>query len=479
VPTYVEAVSEASSQAYPNGNSTPEVNRYYFPTPFPVAAGDCVLVDVTRGSTTAFSGLAASDNGGNSYSVLTTSADSTDGGEIAVLASSASAPASLITVSWTGEAYGVHAGAVVFADVLASSCTSPDQTWTNSSSSDTTTITAGSGAKSPSASGDLIVEWTLGTGGAVASYTPGSQSDITWSLVPGSTQLNNPTASQWGIYDSTSAINPTMTMGTSTTYAAIALAIKAGSSGSAPPTGKVATAVAHWDVSGWTGNTGTTVTEQMAVSGNALVITGSSYCDSSGNGYTITAISDSASDTWVKDQSVTYAADYPEYCPNAGYSYIWHALNVTPTSNLAVTLTMNTVSASAEEPDTALTVYDVKNLTALDTSAGTYGNQIESGTLTTSSLTPSESGEFVVTVESEDFYGVKGVTGAFTNFEVGSWVNGSGSDQCNSGYTPPNIQDECNGAAWMNSTGTSSISAQYTSTGIAAAYWASAIAAFK
>jgi hypothetical protein len=475
VPTYIEAVSEASTQAYPNGASSPDVHTFYFQMPFPIPAGDCVFVDVTTGSNSAVAGMSASDNGGNSYTRLGSAVDASDGGTIAVLSSLVTTPASTITVTWTGVQVYVHAGAVVFSGV--SGCTAPDQLWTHAGTTSSTTATAGSAAQSPSASGDLMLMWTLGTSGAIGSFTPGSQSDISWKLVPGSPQITYPTASQWGIDNSTAAINPTLTLGTATTYAAIAVAVKAGSSGSTAPTGKVPTAIAHWDVSGWTGNNGSTVTEQMATSGGALVLTGSTYCSAGGAGYFITGISDSAGDTWVQDQSLTNPAN----CAAAGYAYIWHALNVAPTSSLTVTLTMNAVPVLGEEPDTALTVYDVQNLTAFDTSGNAIGDQTNAGTLATASLTPGDAGEFVVTVASEDFYGIAGVTGDFTHFEMGSWLTGSGLNQCGpiQGFPPPNIPDECDGTAWMNSSGTSAIIAEYASTGYPAQYWASAIAAFR
>lgn len=474
-PIYIEAVSEASTQAYPNGVSSPDVHAFYFQMPFPIPAGDCVFVDVTNGSNSTVAGVSASDNGGNTYALLGSAVDATDGGEVAVLSSLISTPASTVTITWTGEESYVHAGAVVFSGV--SGCTAPDQLWTNAATTSTTTATAGSAGQSPSASGDLILMWTLGTNGAISAFQPGAQSNISWKLVPGSPQITYPTATQWGIYNSTAAINPALTLGTASTYAAIAIAVKAGTSGSAAPTGKVPTAIAHWDVSGWTGNNGATVTEQMATSGGALVLTGSSYCSATGAGYYITGISDSAGDTWVQDQSLTNPAN----CAASGYSYIWHALNVAPSSNLTVTLTMNAVPVLGEEPDTALTVYDVQNLTAFDTSANAIGDQTNAGTLTTASLTPSEAGEFVVAVASEDFYGIAGASGDFTNFEAGSWLTGAGLNQCGpvQGFPPPNIPDECNGAAWVNSTGNSAITAEYSSTGSAAQYWASAVAAFK
>ncbi|MGO8759318.1 MAG: hypothetical protein ACLQG3_14460 [Terracidiphilus sp.] len=473
-PTYISSVGEAGSQQYPNGG-TAEVNQYYFWTTQPMPVGDCAFVYITNASSGAVAGMASVDNAGNIYSVLASSYDATDGGSITMFgAPITNSGANKITVSWTGEQEYVSGGVLVESNVT--SCGSPDQTWVNSSSSASTSITAGSGTASPSTSGDLMLMCAIGTDGGTSTFTPGSQS-IAWKIVPGTPQYTFPSGCQYGTYSSTAAINPAMTAGTSTTYAALAVAIKSGTSGSAAPTNKYVSAIAHWDVSGWTGNNSTTVTEQMAVQGTTLVITGSGYCNSSGAGYYIKAIIDSQSGIWsqVTGSPVFYSGE----CAASGYAYIWYRNGVTPTSNLTVTITMNSVAVSGDEPDTALTVYDCQNVTAFDTAATATGNQTAAGTLSTASLTPAGANELIIAVESEDYYGVNGASGSFTNFEAGSWINGSSADQCNASYSPPNVPDECNGAEWVTYSGTSAITAQYSSTGIAAAYWAAVIAAFN
>jgi len=476
-PTYISSVGGANSAGYPNGyGGAAEVNKYYFWATQPIPVGDCALVYITNGSYTAVAGMGAADNAGNTYSVLASSYDGTDGGGMVIFgAPITNSGANKITVSWTGEQLAVGGGVLVEAGLT--SCGSADQTWSNSSGTSTTTVNAGTGTKAPSVTGDLVFMCMLGTSGGVSTFTPGSQSNITWKNVPGMPNYTFPLNCEYGIYSSTAAFNPTMSLGTANTYAAIAVAIKAGSSGVAAPANKYVSAVAHWDVSGWTGNNGGTVTEQMAVQGDALAITGSSYCSGGGAGYYITAITDSQSGTWhqVSGSPIFYTGQ----CAASGYSYIWYRIGVTPTSSLTVTMTMNTVAVAGEEPDTALLAYDMQNITAFDTSGTATGDQTSAGTLSTASLTPSAANELIIAVQSEDFYGVEAASGTFTNFQSGSFINGTGTDQCNSGYSPPNIPDECNGAEWVTYSGTSAITAQYASTGIAAAYWASVIAAFK
>ena len=67
---------------------------------------------------------------------------------------------------------------------------------------------------------------------SVSSFTAGSQSNITWQLL--GTDLYDGTAAEAGVYNATSAINPTFTSGTSESFTSCAVALKAASAGTAP-----------------------------------------------------------------------------------------------------------------------------------------------------------------------------------------------------------------------------------------------------
>jgi hypothetical protein len=103
------------------------------------------------------------------------------------------------------------------------------------------TIQAGSLA--PTVSGDLIYQAKFsantlsgsspyGLPLQAASFTPGLQPNITWSLA--SQLLGDGAADQYGVYNSTVAMNPTFTQAASDSYVSCAMALRAASAGAAP-----------------------------------------------------------------------------------------------------------------------------------------------------------------------------------------------------------------------------------------------------
>jgi Bacterial Ig domain/IPT/TIG domain len=109
------------------------------------------------------------------------------------------------------------------------------------STGSSTTISAGS--FTPTQSGDLIFQAkysanTLsssppyGLPVQTTSFTPGLQPNITWSLA--SQLLGDGAADQYGVYNSTVAVNPTFTQAASNSYVSCAVALRAASAGAAP-----------------------------------------------------------------------------------------------------------------------------------------------------------------------------------------------------------------------------------------------------
>jgi len=94
------------------------------------------------------------------------------------------------------------------------------------------TITAGS--ITPTVTGDLFyqISYAGSPTPQTASFTPGSQSNIAWSLV--FQLLGDDAAAQYGVYNSTSALNPTFTQAASASFISCALALKSTTAGSAP-----------------------------------------------------------------------------------------------------------------------------------------------------------------------------------------------------------------------------------------------------
>lgn len=111
-----------------------------------------------------------------------------------------------------------------------------DGTSCNAGSS--TSVTAGS--ITPTQPGDLLFQAKYSTSitstnlppSQTANFTPGSQANISWAL--SAELLSDGTANQYGVYNSTSAINPTLTQAASDNYLSCAVAFKASTTGSAP-----------------------------------------------------------------------------------------------------------------------------------------------------------------------------------------------------------------------------------------------------
>jgi hypothetical protein len=97
-----------------------------------------------------------------------------------------------------------------------------------------TSATVSAGSINPTVSGDLIVQAKYSTTqtSQTASFTPGSQANISWSLA--AELLGDGAAAQYGVYNSTAAIDPTFTQAASDAYISCAVAIKAAATGSAP-----------------------------------------------------------------------------------------------------------------------------------------------------------------------------------------------------------------------------------------------------
>jgi hypothetical protein len=97
-----------------------------------------------------------------------------------------------------------------------------------------TSATVSAGSITPTLSGDLFVQAKYSTTrtSQTVSFTRGSQSNINWSLA--SQLLGDGAVDQYGVYNSTAAINPTFTQAASDAYISCAVALKAAATGSAP-----------------------------------------------------------------------------------------------------------------------------------------------------------------------------------------------------------------------------------------------------
>lgn len=247
--------------------------------------------------------------------------------------------------------------------------------------------TATSGNITPSQTGDLlyniVFSRNLNNGWpAQTSFTPATQSNITWNLA--SADLVDGLAVQYGVYSSTSAINPEQALGTSNPWISAAVMLKAGSAGSVP-TGFRIVHLIHENCPGGGGagnQVGNPTYIEFPTSGNMFVA-----MISGPYGANVSSITDTQSNTWSQVRLDTVGSD--------DYAQIFYSASTTGANNLVLTVNWAAVGNST------ILFYDVAGADSapLDTSNAGSGSQSNTtGTLTMDyNITPAASDELVFT----------------------------------------------------------------------------------
>lgn len=210
-----------------------------------------------------------------------------------------------------------------------------DTSYGASSAGGSSTMSAGS--ITPGNSGDLIymcgVRSQTPTQNIANPYSPGLQSNITWTLQ--ATDNWDGLVSQWGIYSSTSAINPQLTMGSASGYVAASMALKAANAGSPRPAGMQIVGIEHIETPESAGSTSPHFIQFQTI-GNLFIAS----IGPGGANYAATSMTDSASNTWSSTGAVLGDG-------NAGKSQKFYAQNATP-GNLHITTNWTGTSDNKE-----------------------------------------------------------------------------------------------------------------------------------
>jgi hypothetical protein len=210
-------------------NSPCPTKSYCVPFPGPVLSGNTIAVKIFYGSGGTISSV-TTDQSQTLTSAVTSSAESAKLGQAFYLCN-ATAGTRYITIT-QGTA------AVIF-DVFISQFAGPPSTGcldTSASAVGAATTTPSGGSVTPTQTGDIIDATFIKAGTPACStnpcYTAGTgQSGITWALR--GVDYQNGGGEQWGVYSSTSALNPTIT-DISSTYIGLTLAFKAANGGTSP-----------------------------------------------------------------------------------------------------------------------------------------------------------------------------------------------------------------------------------------------------
>jgi len=389
-----------SHYANSNSRSWPVTSPYklYFHLADPATAGNAIIVACQfQGEPT----LTVTDNKSDSYKNAEVYYNSVENQSIVIAeAFNVTAGAFNLTATWSGETSQFACVSSQIANVIAA-----DGGTGNEGSG--TSATAGS--ITPTAEGDLVYQVVASLSGRLgqASFTAGSQSNIAWNLE--SADLNDGMAVQAGVYSSTSAIDPAMTLGTSATWISAAVLLKSGTAGSAPTGLRVAyeihESIPYTTDAGGTGNAyANPQTLQIPCIAGATI---AAFVDGGGATApsTISSITDTNGNTWSQIGQYVYSG-------GGVYAQAYYAKNVacsTGFETLRVTLADNT-------NDDTIVFYVIPGATAnpLDTYSGGAQDLTSNGSPLTMNytLTPAGAGEIVIAEENWYYNTATGAPGA-------------------------------------------------------------------
>lgn len=404
VPALVQ--HDASSSTRSNPMSSPYC--YFYTLPNVTVAGNAIIAGVTFAGTPK---LTVTDDKGDGYTLEQTYYDSADNQTIAIAAAfNVAAGARQLSACFNANPDGyVQAVATELADVTAFDVATPGASGSGKS------VTSGSAT--PSSAGDLVYQLTVSLNFSnfpnQTSFAVGSQSNITWSLL--SADTSDGMAAEYGVYNSTAALNPAMTLGSSQHWVSVAVFLATGQAGGVP-TGMRIVHLDHQSLA--TSNTPgdvqfTSPTHyQIPSSGNLIVaMMGGGY-----QGGTITSLTDSNSNSWQQAGSV-----YQFSGGSANTVQTMYAGNANASNNLAVT-----VGWSNTNGDFNILFYDVAGAAAqpLDTANGTAGTAANFGSYTPPfTISPAAAGELVLTDIIVDFNTISGMTQSGQLFDA-DWFSG-------------------------------------------------------
>jgi hypothetical protein len=383
--------STAVPLAIPSGNSwngpgscTTSQNCYRVPLPELTIAGATLTMAFVYNSTgnPVFS---VSDDKSNAWTVDTTSSASNSKTLKMYHASNVAAGTSYVNIQITGGTNNDYWQAQVaeffnVGGLDGSSC----------STGSSTTISAGS--ITPSQSGDLIFQakYSANTVGGSspyglplqsASFTPGLQPNITWSLA--SQLLGDGAADQYGVYNSTVPLNPTFTQAAADNYISCAVALRAASAGAAPT---AIPRVVHQEHDAMPKN----APNPWHVGFVVDVPKSAVYLSYVGND-SITSVSS------IPAPSVGWTASGTDFNGTNGHNHVNYYCAQWSTPPGAVTLSIN---RSGSSNDSINMIYVVQNGTCnLDAdSGGQAGFKSDTGPLTSCSgcLTPTKANDFIM-----------------------------------------------------------------------------------
>lgn len=457
-PTLVQHVSCPNSGELGSGigGSMSSAPVYQCPLPEPAQAGNAIVLGLFSDNSGS-PRWTVSDDMSNSWSLAGSTTDSSGNIVAVYYALNVAAGTRMLSVKNSGGTNGyIAVSASEYYNVATTSALDGQSCNAGASSK---SISAGS--ITPGSSGDLLWQWAADANSAVvASFAAGSQSSITWQL--NGTDINASDATQAGVYNSTSAINPTFASGTAAPFDSCVIALKAASAGNAPGRSFRIVHMLHAEMNS---TSASSYAVQMPTSGNLFVISFSS------GGNTISSITGSPSNTWTSTGGPTNP-DNQTYYPD---QQMYYSANATPSN----TMTLN-IGQTGALTGTTYMIYDFAGAATspfdVDSGGqeGDQGSEVTQLTSCAGCLNPSSANEVILGNVGQDWCTATSIlspSGALFDSAIysGNSVNG------------PEPVDQNNGWFHYYDPGTGALTAtwSYTCGSYAQAGWSGRLAAFK
>jgi len=375
------------------GNDFGSPYCYYFQLPNPTTAGNAVIVGFTYHGNPAPS---VTDDKGDSYTIAARYYDSADGQSAGIAAAfNIAAGARSLSLCFSSDPGGwVQPMASELANVVGIDGAG--------SGGNGTGTAARAGTLTPSRSGDVVYQVVASLSWSQSSFSAGSQANVGWELL--SADLLDGWAGQYGVYNSTSALQPSLTLGHSDNWVAAAVLLKSGSAGGIP-SGLRVVHLLHENVPYHPQSGGTympfqnPLQVQLPCDGNLLV----AMVGGGNNPESVTAVTDSNQNAWRQaGQNYTDADNLVQ---------AYYAGNAACSADLSLAMRW-----TGTEGDFTILFYDIAGAASspLDRVVGGGGDGPNPGSYTMPfGITPSTAKEIVLAEIMWDYNTAVGLSGGY------------------------------------------------------------------
>lgn len=392
-------------------------------SPCAVTAGDLVLVCVRNPASLT---PVVSDDQTNTWTSGVSANDGTS--KYAIFWASAAASMAWIKVTFGSNTSDVQISVHIFYNCATSSPVDVSHSATGITPTNNTNPNVSAGSMTTTVNGDLIFNAVWDQSSPLGVNNPFNGIAFGSGFTGLHTEQSYGSITQFEVQATAGAVNAGLLVSQTThdTFASLALAIKAGTGGSAPGAGiyilrsqmALINSVAE------------TLVVDFPTSGNLTVVVN----DAGTGGSSLTTVADSASNTWAEVASTP--AQYPQW---------WWARNAAPSNSMTVSLTTTTTSgtdlivmydvvgAATSPLDTGASAANLSTLTVASSGATkNSGTQGSAGAQLTdaSSITPSTSNGLIFAcfnIGTGPASGVMGVSGETFDYVPATWSTTGGS----------------------------------------------------